>query len=98
MAQRAVEFNDMNAEARAHHAINKNLELTARLLGDLDTGHKTVVNQLLVAPEYLALRHGLLQALRPYPDAARAVAAVLQEIEAPETPMIEMNGGDHAGT
>jgi len=51
-----------------------NLELLAKLLGELD--ERPVVN-LLIAPEWLALRGRLLAALLPYPDARLALAEAL---------------------
>lgn len=51
-----------------------NLELLAKLLGDLD--ERPQVN-LLIAPEWLALRERILAALAPYPDARLALAEAL---------------------
>jgi len=54
------------------------VELTAKLVGELD--ERPVVN-VLVAPEWLAVRSELLDALRGYPDARQAVAARLVALE-----------------
>lgn len=56
----------------------RNLELLARLLGELD---ERPVN-LLVLPEWLSVRTVLIEALAPYPEARQAVAVRLMEIEA----------------
>ena len=56
-----------------------NLELLAKLTQQLDS--RPVLN-LLIAPEWLAVRAVLLQALAPYPEARTAVAARLAELEA----------------
>ncbi len=56
-----------------------NLELLAKLTQQLDS--RPVLN-LLVAPEWLAVRAVLLSALAPYPDARATVAARLAELEA----------------
>lgn len=55
------------------------LELLGKLMGELD--ERPQVN-ILVAPEWLAVRAALLAALQPYPEARVAVAARLQALEA----------------
>jgi len=54
------------------------LELQARLLGELD--ERPQVN-VLVLPEWQAIRGALVAALAPYPEARQAVAGVLAEVE-----------------
>jgi len=54
------------------------VELTAKLVGELDERHQVNV---LVAPEWLMVRTALLDALRAYPDARTAVAARLVALE-----------------
>jgi hypothetical protein len=56
-----------------------NLELLAKLVGQLDT--RPTLN-LLIAPEWLSLRAVLLRALAPYPDARATVASQLAQLEA----------------
>jgi len=62
----------------------------------------------LLTAEYLDLRSALLRSLKPFPDAARAVAATLHQVEEraaqrpPQrtidiTPQRVANGGAHAG-
>ena len=48
----------------------RNLELQAKLLGELKSG-KTV--NILVMPEWLELKEKLMRALQPYPEAIEAV-------------------------
>lgn len=60
-----------------------NLELLAKLLGELDD--RPQVNVLL-APEWQAVRSALLAALGPFPEARAAVAARLLELEAGNGP------------
>src|SRR5262249_10441916 len=76
-------------------AIHRNLELIAKLLGEL-ASHQVRTNiSVLVQPEYLDLRAALVRALQPYPEAGAAVAAVLHKIESKaaerptSTPLIE---------
>ena len=60
---------------KAIDRVHKQIELQAKLLGDLDD--RPVVN-VLVSPEWVQLRGQIVAALRPYPEAAVAVAGVLQ--------------------
>ena len=57
----------------------QNLELLAELLNQLD--RRPMLN-LLVAPEWLAVRAALLAALQPFPEARAAVAKRLIALEA----------------
>ena len=57
----------------------RNLELLAKLIGQLD--ERPVLN-LLIAPEWLTVRATLLSALAPYPEARVAVAERLATVEA----------------
>lgn len=74
------EHADGHGLATISSQLHKNLELTAKLLGDLNTG-STTINNVLVLPEYVALRIALVDALAPFPAARQAVAAVLHRIE-----------------
>ena len=74
------EFADVNAITRVVGQLHRNLEITGELIGDLRLG-ATTVNNVLVMPAYVELRVELVNALRAYPDAARAVAAVLHQVE-----------------
>jgi hypothetical protein len=76
----AEECRDGNMLARVAGQLHNNLELTGKLLGDLSSGHSNVTN-ILIAPQYVELRIGLVDALAPFPEAARAVAYVLHQIE-----------------
>ena len=57
-----------------------NLELLAKLMGELDA--RPVVN-LVVSPEWLQVRATLLMVLSPYPEARIAVAGALAALDAP---------------
>lgn len=74
---------DANAFIPAIMAIKEargNLELLAKLLGELD--ERAQVN-MLVAPEWLVARAALIEALRPFPEARTAVAERLAALERP---------------
>jgi hypothetical protein len=74
------EYGDVSMVARVASQLHSNLELTGKLLGDLGTG-STTFNSVLIMPQYVEMRIGLVNALRPFPEAARAVASVLHTIE-----------------
>lgn len=76
----AEECGDGAMVARVAGALHKNLELTGRLLGDLATGPTSITN-ILVAPQYVAMRVQLVRALEAYPEARQAVAQVLHAAE-----------------
>lgn len=77
----AEECGDVNMVARVANALHSNFELTGKLLGDLHQGGSTTINNVLVMPAYVEMRVELVNALRPFPEAARAVASVLHTIE-----------------
>ncbi|MBK1668329.1 hypothetical protein CKO28_09810 [Rhodovibrio sodomensis] len=85
VADEAERLGDFRSAIQAHRAINDNISTTAKLLGELSTGSQTTINNnLVVAPEYLDMRNELIRALRPYPEACRAVAQVLRRYEGAE--------------
>ena len=53
--------------------------MTGKLLDDLGVGR--VTQNILIQPAYVEMRVELVNALRPFPEAARAVASVLHTIE-----------------
>jgi len=69
---RAAQDGDL--ALKAIDRICRQIELQAKLLGDLD--ERPVVNVLL-SPEWLVLRGQLVAALAPFPEARVAVAAVV---------------------
>lgn len=76
----AEEFGDGTMISRVAGQLHHNLEITGKLLGDLSAG-ATTINNVLVMPAYVELRVSLVNALRPFPEAARAVAQTLHAIE-----------------
>jgi len=81
--------DDYKAAASVATAIHKNLEITAKLLGDLRTGTVNVTNNLLVMPEFHALRTSILHALRGHPEARADVVRALQHFQSPDLPSAE---------
>jgi hypothetical protein len=75
------------------NAIHRNLELVGRYLGEMQTHSTQTVLNVLLTPQYLELRTKLIRALAPFPEAKRAVAATLHEMEsgaAARTPRPQM--------
>lgn len=80
-ADTAMEFGDTKGSVAAENAITSNLTLVAKLLGQLVQVHDVRHTNLLASPDYMKLRATLVEALRPFPDAARAVGAALHRLE-----------------
>lgn len=59
--------------------IHRQIELQARLIGELQDGGGPTVN-VLVAPEWHQVRVHVLQALSPFPEARAVVGKVLNEV------------------
>ena len=77
----AEEYRDGSMLTRVSAQLHQNLELTAKLVGDLAAGGTTTINNVLVMPAYVEMRVELVKALAPFPDARLAVAQVLHQIE-----------------
>ncbi len=67
-----------DTQLKAVDRVQKQIELQAKLIGELD--ERPQINVLL-APEWLAVRAALFVALAPYPEARQAVAARLVALE-----------------
>lgn len=67
---------------KAIDRIQRQIELQAKLLGELD--ERPQVNVLVAAPEWLAVRGAIFTALTAYPEARAAVAHALAAGEAGE--------------
>lgn len=78
----AATLGDVRGAVAAEGAITSNLTLVAKLLGQLVQHHDVRHTSILISPDYLRLRATLVAALRPYPEAARAVGAALHAMEA----------------
>ena len=76
--QEARERNDGELALKAVDRVQRQIELQAKLLGDLD--ERPVVN-ILIAPEWVTIKTVLFKALLPYPAARVAAAAALVEVE-----------------
>ncbi len=72
---RAEEAGELRTALSAIREARGNLELLAKLLGELD--ERPVVN-LTVSPQWLELRAVIVGALEPHPDALSAVVGALE--------------------
>jgi len=79
LLSRAVGADDLRMALGAIREARSNLELLAKLTGELD--ERAQVN-LVISPEWVLVRAALLTALAPYAEARQAVAAALVSIEA----------------
>jgi len=77
----AAEHGDIKGSVAAENAITANLTLVAKLLGQLVQVHDVRRTNLLISPDYLKLRSTLIAALKPFPEAARAVGMALHKLE-----------------
>jgi hypothetical protein len=77
----ALEHGDIARAINADRGVIANLELTAKLLGQLVQHHQVTHANILISADYLQLRGAIVRALRPFPEAARAVSAALADLE-----------------
>ena len=70
---------DVPAATSVERAITNSLELTSKLLGMI-VGRTSTTN-ILISSDYLQLRGAIVAALKPFPEASRAVGTALAELE-----------------
>jgi hypothetical protein len=83
----AGEYKDANMLSRVAGQLHRNLELTGKLIGDLNSGNTTT--NVLVMPQYVEMRVELVKALADFPDARERVAGVLHSLESKAADQIE---------
>ncbi len=76
--QGAREAGDPNLVLRAVDRVQKQLELQAKLLGDLD--ERPVIN-ILNNPQFIQVQAAVVQALEGYPEARESVVRALAGVE-----------------
>jgi hypothetical protein len=74
----AIEIGDSRSVAALAGRLHEGLTLSARLTGQLVPAAGTTIQNIVLSADYIALRSSLLAALRPFPEAARAVAEVFR--------------------
>lgn len=77
---KAEAAGDLKIALQAIREARGNLELLARLLGELQEQSQTV-NVLVANPNWLKLRSLILQSLEPYPEARLALVNALSKVE-----------------
>jgi hypothetical protein len=77
----SMEAGEFGRCVSAERAITENLSLVAKLLGQLVQHHQVTHTSFLVSTDYVLLRQALIEALRPFPDALRAVSTKLAKLE-----------------
>jgi hypothetical protein len=77
----ATGLGDVRTALMAESRITSNLELVAKLLGQLVARHEVSHTSILLSPDYIRLRQILVETLRPYPEIAAKVAAALHAVE-----------------
>lgn len=80
-AELALELGDARGAVSAETAITANLTLVGKLLGTLVQRHEVRHHAILLSADYIQLRQAIVQALQPFPEAARAVGAALHQLE-----------------
>ena len=75
----AKTLKDYQIALKAITRAERQIELQARLLGELQEGTTTV--NILVTPEWQAMRGRLLSALAPYPEARLAIVKAIGHVE-----------------
>ena len=79
LSEMCFEQGELNAAIAVERATTHSLELTSKLLGMIVQRHET--RSVLISADYLKLRQAITSALRPYPEASRAVGRALAELE-----------------
>src|SRR5262249_14935524 len=74
----AVDVGDDRAAAALAGRLHEGLQISAKLAGELVPAISTQIQNIVLSPDYIRLRGDLLAALRPFPEAARAVAGVFR--------------------
>ena len=74
----ARDANDGDLALKAIDRIQRQIELQAKLIGELQQEGTT---NIIVNPEWVQIRTALMVALTPFPEAAQAVAGTLVSLE-----------------
>ena len=81
LVDQAEDDGDLRAASSLHKRVIEIWTLEAKFLNELTDGDIRITQNILVLPGYIQARTVILQALRPFPDASRAVSGALREIE-----------------
>lgn len=81
LSELAFQAGEVSAAVSVERAIMGSLELTSRLVGMLISRHEVTHTNILISSDYLQLRGAIVDALKPFPEAARVVGAALHRLE-----------------
>lgn len=81
-SEQSLDLGDLRAGVAVENAITGNLTLVAKLLGQLVQHHEVRRTSILVSADWVQVRHAIITALRPFPEAARAVGRAVHDLEA----------------
>jgi hypothetical protein len=81
LSEMALEAGSITSATSVERAITSSLELTSKLLGMIIHRHDVRSTSILISADYLELRSAIVRALKPYPEAAKAVGRALAELE-----------------
>jgi hypothetical protein len=81
LSQEALEKGDTRTAILAERSVIASLHEVAQLLGVSVQKHETRHLNVLVSPDYLRLRHAIIDALRRHPGALKDVTEALAELE-----------------
>jgi len=76
--RKAETANNLNTALQAIRELRGIFELQAKFTGAINT---QTINNIVIMPEWAALRFAIMDALEPYPDAAGAVSEAIRGIE-----------------
>lgn len=74
----AIKSKDGDLQLKAIDRVHRQIELQAKLLGQLD--ERPQINVML-SPQWVSIRSTIVQTLAPFPEARRAVAEALGALE-----------------
>lgn len=77
----AISLDDRQGCTAVTRELHRNLELSAKATGELQANARPNVTNIVLSQNYVALRHNILRALRPFPEAAAAVVDALRQVE-----------------
>jgi transposase-like protein len=79
---KCLEGGNYTVAAQLASQVHRALEMIGRAVGEIAQHSTTVNNNLIVSPQYWAVRTAIVQALALYPEARRAVLDALRRAEA----------------
>jgi hypothetical protein len=81
LSEMCFEQGELHAAVTVERATTASLELTSKLLGMIVQRHDVRSTSILISADYLQLRAAIVTALKPFPEAGKAVGAALAELE-----------------